>query len=111
MANSIKRNRRNSTTLTSCVSDLSKVITWFLRLGILLMARRGLSTLSVRTDRRLGMLGMISSQPTAMTTTSSQFQPLLKYEFLCLRRPLAIILQRASTVKMMVKIRPARFMI
>jgi hypothetical protein len=72
------KKRRNSSTFTSCPSDLMRDTTWFLRLRMLLMALSGRSTLKVLMPRKFGIEGMISIHPTITTMKSSQFHPFLR---------------------------------
>ena len=104
--NSRKKKNRKADTFMNSGRDRIKVITSFFIRGMALIERRGRSTLIVLKDFRLKLPGMNSRMPEATTTKSITFQPSLRYDVLCRKKPNATILIMHSTVNTIVNIKP-----
>ena len=93
-------------TLAKSGRDLSNVVTSLFMLLTELIDRNGLSALSAFNEPIPDTPGMSSMSPATTTMKSTMFHPDLRYDFRCIKRPIADILVIASTVNTNVKTVP-----
>lgn len=103
MAKTKMKKRRNETKQPILGIDRRRVQTSRFMLGTALILLSGLITLITRKAFKFGTDGIIEMAPIITTVKSSTFHVFLRQDRLCTTNPNAVILKRASNMKIAVK--------
>lgn len=102
----MKTKSKKTTTFAKAGKEFSKDVINLRMLGSAFILLRGLTTLKVLIILRLGKFGTNSNPPIITAIKSIQFHGSLKYDFLWIIKPIAMILRRHSIKKTTVHPQP-----